>query len=311
MNNKVDLKTLLRIFEKLSLQYKNMTEAKKKSMLQNKQTVFLADLAPRLNEIPNLQERIKILEFKDDFISESAEIQKFTEQVTKAAKDIMQNDKLRQLLQIMVQAINQGIQDFAKQEKQSIEKYKGVPAHGIWKFMKQDTVMKIVSDKVLRSSLNLQEIVIPSLESVKHVHIEDTILARWNNLNNKFQEILKFKNIPSLAEYINETSGHLKRIEKSVSNMNKDLISLSIYMGEQGNLSYTDSVTDKTYTILGLVEALLTKWHEITTKAAAKIRKEKTDRGQASTTNIIRKAIETVRNATNTKSDDDDGWESD
>tara|TARA_B110001450_G_scaffold214095_1_gene206760 strand:- start:3880 stop:5091 length:1212 start_codon:yes stop_codon:yes gene_type:complete len=310
---------LLSFFEKLSSQYKNMPESKKKSMLEDKPDGIEVVLARRLAEIPSLQQRIDTLKFKYAFISESADITEFARIVTKAADHIMDNDKLRQLLQIMVDAINQGIKDFAEKEKLSFDEYKmaGVPVHDILKFMSEDKVMKIVSDKVLRSSLELQKITIPSLDLVKFVHIEDKILSPLNHLKKIFKKISGIvETIPSLIEYMDETREHLETIESFVESMQSDLRSLSVYLGESGEyLKIKDAKTkEKTYTVLELVEALLAKWHGIAAKAAERMRKEKKKRAQQPDTDIhsvMEKAMRVRKRGTQGDDDDDDEWDSD
>lgn len=318
MNGK-DPTPLLSFFEKLSSQYKNMSETKKKLMIEDNPNGIEVVLALRLAEIPSLQQRIDTLKFKYAFATESSDITEFARLVTKAADHVMDNDKLRQLLQIMVQAINQGIRDFAEKEKLSFDEYKmaGVPLHDILKFMSEDKVMKIVSDKVLRSSLELQKITIPSLDLVKFVHIEDKILSPLNHLEKVFKQISGIvETIPSLTEYMEETREHLETIESFVESMQGDLRALSVYLGESGEYLKIQDVKskDKTYTILELVEVLLKKWHGIAAKAAERMRKEKKKRAQQQPDTDIHSVMEKAmrgRKRGTQGDDDDEDWDSD
>ena len=323
MNGK-DPTPVLSFFEKLSSQFEKMPEKKKKSMLEANPNGIEVVLALRLAEIPSLRQRINILKFKYTFMTESLDITEFARIITKASDHVMTNEKLRQLLQIIVQAINQGIKDFAEKEKLSFAEYKmaGVPAHEILKFMDQKKVMDIISDKVLHSSLKLEQISIPSLDLVKFVHISEKILNPLNRLKKTFKNISGIAEAMDIKEYIEETQDHLETIESFVESMQDDLKALSVYLGEGGEfLTIKDAKTkEKTYTILELVEALLTKWHDIASRAKVRMLKENEKKRRASQKepdmdmhSLIKKTMKGRQKKTQSDDDDDDDddWDSD
>jgi len=219
-------------------------------------------LVQELIQIPLIEERIQVLKFKHllhhDFLSISHTI----ELIHTNIKHVYTSIKLKQLLQIIVQAINQRLKDFAETEKADFKDYEriGVPTHDIITFMTQKTPMNIIAEKVLESGLDLDTLDLGGLDQVRGEQITDQVLVPLKRLGEEFAKIQKLK--INISNYIKSASEQLSSLETKSDAMVEYLQKTSLYLGEDGNyLKIKDSKGAIKYNIISLVQTISKLWY--------------------------------------------------
>ena len=283
-------KTILSIFEKLHGQIKAMSSERKKEMSENLPLSEDVDLAIRLTEIPLLQDRINVLKFKELLRSEYDDIINCANIVSNAADHILTTSTLKNLLQIIVQAINQRLKDFAKKENVDFDQYKvlGVPASDILTFMGQKKPMEIIAEKTLMSGLVTENFKILGLNEACNIHLTERIYGPSKRLNNEFNKIKKVSKPLKLSKYIEEITDKLDTMQSIISQMSAYLRKASVYLGETESFMEINAGSKK-YNIIELVDSILQKWRSIC-KEAIKNMKKKPKEDCETLKNIIEKS---------------------
>ena len=162
----------LNLISKLWSQYKEKKEKNKewgRKVDEETPTEEAWTIVKELIRIPLLEERIQVLRFKQLLHHDLLSISHTMELIHTNIDHVYTSTKLKQLLRIIVQAINQRLKDFAETEKLDFKDYKrtGVPAHDIITFMTQKEPMNIIAEKVLESGLELDTLDIYGLDQVR------------------------------------------------------------------------------------------------------------------------------------------------
>ena len=308
-------KTILSIFRKLHSQLGAMTKDKRAKMDNESKKSEAIQLALRLSEFPLLVHRIDYLSFKTLFKTEYKDIIADAVVISNAAKNIYRSQTLKQLLQIIVQAINQRLKDFAKNDDLDFKDYEraGVPIHDILTFIgRNKKAMDIIAEKVLDGLLHpLSNIAIFGIEQARSVSIREGVLQPLKNLK------VLFRNVKPAAEAlkmdITKMKGELTVLESVVVEMSEDLKTTSQYLGEAGEyLEINSSGDTKPFTIIGIIDTFLIRWNDVClkVKSARKSREVQNNRGKKKTITALIKSTTSKRRMSTAASSADD-WESD
>ena len=222
-----------------------------------------SDLAIRLMEIPLLTERLEVLKFKELMRAEYSDIISSSRVVSNAADHIFSSTALKDVLQIIVQAINQRLKDFASKENVDFNQYKvlGVPAGEILVFMGQKRAMEIIAEKVLMSGLEIDSLNIMALNEACNIHLAERIFNPVKMLDKEFKKMVTISKKIDIAEYLKKTSSDIGTMKSIVDEMGNDLRRASQYLGESDSFMEIAAGSNK-YSILELVHAILKKWNE-------------------------------------------------
>ena len=236
-------------------------------------------IVKELMQIPLLEERIQVLRFKHLLYHDFLSISQTIELIHTNVDHVYTSTKLKKLLQIIVQAINQRLKDFAETEKLNFKDYKrtGVPAHDIITFMTQKEPMDIIAEKVLESGLGLDTLDIYGLDQVRGDQITDKVLVPLKHLREEFVKIQKL-NIDKLGIglYMKMSSDQLLHLEIHSEEMIQYLQKTSLYLGENGNyLKIKDSKGNDKYNIISLVQTIANLWYAACDRAKKIIQKKK------------------------------------
>lgn len=270
--------TILAVFRKLYAQLTTMPPEKRKQMKEQQQKSESAVLALRLSKFPLLNKRIDVLAFKTMFSSEYDDLLEAADIITGVASSIANSRSLKQLLQIIVQAINQRLKDFALDEKVDFDKYerKGVPMHDILMFMGQNKLtMEIIAEKILESAIASSQLVIDGMEEAGHISIPERIIQPLKRLKTHFKKIISFREELELGVFIDETSSKMSTLEENVDRMELQLRSASQYLCESGEWANIKSGSES-FTIITMVEAFTKRWHIIVNKVHKNLKKKPT-----------------------------------
>ena len=268
-----------------------------------------------MSEFPLLVHRIDYLSFKTLFKTEYKDIIADAVVISNAAKNIYRSQTLKQLLQIIVQAINQRLKDFAKNDDLDFKDYEraGVPIHDILTFIgRNKKAMDIIAEKVLDGLLHpLSNIAIFGIEQARSVSIREGVLQPLKNLK------VLFRNVKPAAEAlkmdITKMKGELTVLESVVVEMSEDLKTTSQYLGEAGEyLEINSSGDTKPFTIIGIIDTFLIRWNDVClkVKSARKSREVQNNRGKKKTITALIKSTTSKRRMSTAASSADD-WESD
>ena len=304
-------KTILSIFRKLHEQLQAMPPEKRTKLDKEGKKSEAALLALRLAEFPLLVHRIDYLHFQTIFRTEYKDIIADAVVISNAAKNIYNSQTLKQLLQIIVQAINQRLKDFADDEKEDFKDYEraGVPIHDILTFIGQNKkAMDIIAEKVLDGRLNpLSRLSIFGIEQARSVSIVESVSQPLKNLKALFKKVLPAAKALDLV--VVETSKQLTVLETAVASMCEDLKVTSQYLGEVGEyLDIKSKGDDKPFTIIGIVDTFLKRWHLICSKV--KKTRKKTRKKEEETIKALIKSTTSKRRMSTVVSSADE-WESD
>ena len=301
-------KTVLNIFRKLFQQLKSMPIEKKNKMLAEIKPDIAITLALRLKCVDHFEERLAVLSFKRLFKEEYDDIYKCVQVVHEAVQNIYESQSLKQLLQIIVQAINQRLKDFALFENEDFTEYerKGVPIHDILVFMSQNNkAMGIIAEKVIDGDFKISKLDIVGLEEAMNVSITERILQPARLLRNNFQKLVPYQDLIDLTLYVSDISAQLVVLEDAVNTMVTRLKLASQYLGENDEYLDIQAGSEK-FTILTIVKTLLARWHVITSKNA---NRRKNKQKGATASSIIKKQLQQRRSSI-VEDSDSDGWES-
>ena len=302
--------TILAVFRKLYAQLTTMPPEKRKQMKEDGKSESVV-LALRLSKFPLLNKRIDVLAFKTMFSSEYDDLLEAADIITGVASSIANSRTLKQLLQIIVQAINQRLKDFASDEKVDFDKYerKGVPMHDILMFMGQNKLtMEIIAEKILESAIASSRLVIDGMEEAGHISIPERIIQPLKRLKTHFKKIISFREELELGVFIDETSSKMSILEESVDRMELQLRSASQYLCESGEWSNIKSGSES-FTIITLVEAFTKRWHIIVNNVHKKLKKKPT-KPEKTMKNLIEKTTLQRRKSLASMSSADE-WDSD
>jgi len=270
--------TILAVFRKLYAQLTTMSPEKRKQMKEQQKKSESVDLALRLSKFPLLNKRIDVLAFKTMFSSEYDDLVEAANIITDVASSIANSKSLKQLLQIIVQAINQRLKDFASDEKVDFDKYerKGVPMHDILTFMGQNKLtMEIIAEKILEGSIASSRLDIDGMEEAGHISIPERIIQPLKRLKTHLKKIITFRDDLSIDGFVDETNSKMSTLETNVGQMELQLQSASQYLCESGEWSDIKSGSES-FTIITMVEAFTKRWHVIVNKASKKLKKKST-----------------------------------
>ena len=300
--------TVLTLFANLKTQYAAISPDNLPKLA--KDTSEAAILAARLSEFKDLSERIEVLTFKTFFLEEFEECLQVSKKISMAAKNVSESHSLRQLLHIIVQAINQRLKDFAQVEKLDFTNYKvhGVPMNEVLIFMKQNQVtMEIIAEKILQKGLTqLSGVTIPLLQDAVGISIAERLQQPLRTCRLKFKGIEILTGL-GIEDYVAQISKKIVSLETGVSTMESELSSLSQYLGETSNWAKIQSGSES-FTILTMVDTFVKRWHEIVKKVSVK--KAKNDSNNAKLREMISRTSFKRRESL-VYSSDDGGWESD
>ena len=258
----------LNLLTKLWSQYKEKKEKNKdwgRKVEEETPTEEAWTIVKELIQIPLLEERIQVLRFKHLLHYDLLSISHTIELIHTNIDHVYTSTKLKQLLRIIVQAINQRLKDFAESEKLDFKDYKrtGVPAHDIITFMTQKEPMNIIAEKVLESGLELDTLDIYGLDQVRGDQITDKVLVPLKHLGEDFAKIKKLNlNKLGIGSYIKSASEQMLHLETKSEEMIQYLQKTSLYLGEDGNyLKIKDSKGDIKYNIISLVQTITKLWY--------------------------------------------------
>jgi hypothetical protein len=271
----------LNLISKLWSQYKEKKEKNKewgRKVDEETPTEEAWTIVKELIRIPLLEERIQVLRFKQLLHHDLLSISHTMELIHTNIDHVYTSTKLKQLLRIIVQAINQRLKDFAETEKLDFKDYKrtGVPAHDIITFMTQKEPMNIIAEKVLESGLELDTLDIYGLDQVRGDQITDQVLVPLKHLGDDFAKIQKLNiNKLGLGPYIKSASEQLIHLETKSEEMIRYLQKTSMYLGENGNyLKIKDSKGVDKYDIISLVQTITNLWYDACDRAKKIIQKK-------------------------------------
>ena len=265
-NLSLNRKTILSIFKKLYDQWKAMSVDKRTEMETDLPLSEESDLAIRLAEIPLLTERIAVLKFKELMRAEYNDIISSSRVVSNAADHIFSSGALKDVLQIIVQAINQRLKDFASKENVDFKQYKvlGIPAGQILVFMGQKRAIELIAEKVLLSNLKIDSFKIVALNEACNIHLAERIFNPVKMLDNEFKKMVAISKKLDISDYLKKTSSDIGTMKSIVDEMGNDLRRASQYLGESDSFMEITAGSNK-YSILDLVYAILKKWNETCT----------------------------------------------
>ena len=270
----------LNLISKLWSQYKEKKEKNKewgRKVDEETPTEEAWTIVKELIRIPLLEERIQVLRFKQLLHHDLLSISHTMELIHTNIDHVYTSTKLKQLLRIIVQAINQRLKDFAETEKLDFKDYKrtGVPAHDIITFMTQKEPMNIIAEKVLESGLELDTLDIYGLDQVRGDEITDKVLVPLKHLGEDFAKIKKLNiNKLGIGLYIKSASEQLFHLETKSEEMIRYLQKTSLYLGENGNyLKIKDSKGVDKYNIISLVQTITNLWYAACDRAGKIIQK--------------------------------------
>ena len=294
-------------------------------------------LVRELVKIDMLDDRLKILRFKQLLRTEYKDLWHTIEHIRRTMDHVYTSIKLKKLLQIIVQAINQRLRDFATKESQPFANYEriGVPAHDIIKFMDQKKPMDIITEKILGSNLDLDPLDIFGLDTVRGDYIENKVFASLNRLQTNFKAIKGEKDAHAnwkpgktgidcekldTCEYMSQASEKLDQLSTAAEEMTKYLTKTSFYLGEGGEYKAIRVDSSTEYDIITLVQKISSKWKVCCVRVKkilrAKARQARSkDQGpdpENNLKNIMKQAMNKVRSDVSQSSDESsDDWAED
>jgi len=302
--------TILAVFRKLYAQLTTMPPEKRKEM-EKSGTSEAVVLALRLAEFPLLNQRIDVLSFKTMFRSEYDDLNDATDIITQTGTAIAHSKSLKQLLQIIVQAINQRLKDFASDEKVDFDEYerKGVPMHDILVFMGNNAAtMQIIAEKILEKNLTISKMTIMGMDEANNISIPERILQPLKRLKKQFNNIRVFEEDLDIGEYIVDTNGKMNTLQSSVDEMEAQLRSASRYLCEEGEWADIKSGLKK-FTILTMVDTFMKEWHATVSKVKKNLQKN-ARKGEKTMKKLIKATTKDRRRSLATASSAEE-WDSD
>lgn len=311
-------KTILSIFRKLHTQLGAMSKDKRTNMDMESKKSETVQLALRLAEFPLLIHRIDYLSFQTIFKTEYKDIMTDIVVISNAATSIYHSQALKQLLQIIVQAINQRLKDFADEKVLDFKDYEraGVPIRDILTFIGQNkTTMDIIAEKVLDGVLNpLSNLSIFGIEQARSVSIQEGVIQPLKNIKILFNKVRPAATALNLN--ITKMSEDLTVLETKVAEMSEYLTTTSQYLGEDGEYLEINSKGDNgtKFTIISIVDTFLIRWNDVCSKVKSvrkshEVQKNRKKKDEKSIKALIKSTTSKRRKSTVVSSTDE--WDSD